>query len=135
MPLKPHPLTRAERDALRVLLEVRKATLERELSQALHDPANAGTLSLPNRHAQTGEDAVADLESDIDVASVERDVDELGDVAAALARMDQGGYGACGECGGAIGWERLQVQPQARHCMTCAKALERRAAPLATRAI
>lgn len=45
---------------------------------------------------------------------------ELGDIEAALARIAQGEFGRCMQCGGAIGRHRLRAIPEARHCMTCA---------------
>lgn len=43
----------------------------------------------------------------------------LTDVLTALRRMDEGSYGACEQCGGAIDPERLAVLPQAALCLTC----------------
>ncbi|MFD6296438.1 TraR/DksA family transcriptional regulator [Streptomyces sp. NPDC060235] len=48
----------------------------------------------------------------------------LADVEAALARMDEGGYGACHLCHAAIGRERLAVVPQARYCGRCQQVRE-----------
>jgi DnaK suppressor protein len=48
----------------------------------------------------------------------------LADVEAALRRMDQGCYGACHLCRGAIGPERLAVVPQARYCGRCQQVRE-----------
>jgi DnaK suppressor protein len=38
---------------------------------------------------------------------------------AALQRVQQGSYGACCECGGPIGLERLLSDPAAPFCMDC----------------
>ncbi|MER5197295.1 TraR/DksA family transcriptional regulator [Streptomyces sp. NPDC002755] len=43
----------------------------------------------------------------------------LTDVEAALARMDQGGYGTCHLCRRPIARERLMIVPQARYCARC----------------
>lgn len=40
-------------------------------------------------------------------------------VAAALQRLDQGGYGVCGTCGDAIDDARLQAVPYAEVCLVC----------------
>ena len=59
---------------------------------------------------------------------VERDVAEellvlrrqaIEGIALALARIDDGTYGSCQECHGAIPIERLEVIPHARLCVTC----------------
>jgi DnaK suppressor protein len=44
----------------------------------------------------------------------------LGDVEAALARLDGGTYGTCERCGAPIGAERLAALPATRRCIACA---------------
>lgn len=44
----------------------------------------------------------------------------LGDIAAALARIDAGTFGVCENCGRAIPEARLDARPSARHCIACA---------------
>lgn len=44
----------------------------------------------------------------------------LGELDAALARVDAGTYGVCERCGRAIPAERLAVRPAARTCVACA---------------
>ncbi len=43
----------------------------------------------------------------------------LAEVEAALARVDDGGYGMCERCGGEIAAARLEARPTARTCVTC----------------
>jgi DnaK suppressor protein len=119
-------LTPAQLEALRARLVARAATLRTELGVALHEPSARHALGLPNRREETDDDALADLESSLDIAAVDRDARELGDVNDALARLEAGGYGLCEDCGGAIPWPRLQAQPQARRCIACETELERR---------
>ena len=51
------------------------------------------------------------------VAQVRR---HLGEVDAAIVRLDTGTYGVCEGCGDAIGEDRLEALPAARLCITCA---------------
>lgn len=44
---------------------------------------------------------------------------ELREVEAALLRIEQGTFGWCEVCGGAIGRNRLSALPQARYCIRC----------------
>ena len=37
----------------------------------------------------------------------------------ALARLDNGGYGVCIDCGKAVPEGRLEVKPEAARCLTC----------------
>ena len=46
--------------------------------------------------------------------------DSLTDVEAALAKMDNGTFGACEGCGQPIPPARLEAKPAARLCMECA---------------
>ena len=45
---------------------------------------------------------------------------ELADIDAALARIQEGRYGTCVNCGGPMGLQRLRAIPEARYCMACA---------------
>ena len=43
----------------------------------------------------------------------------LRDIDVALARIHDGQYGACADCGGDIGRARLKADPIAMLCLTC----------------
>ena len=45
---------------------------------------------------------------------------QLAEVDAARARLADGTYGTCEECGGPIGEGRLEARPTARTCIRCA---------------
>jgi hypothetical protein len=44
---------------------------------------------------------------------------ELEDIDAALARIQEGRYGTCQRCGGPMGLQRLRALPEARYCLAC----------------
>ncbi len=46
---------------------------------------------------------------------------EARQIRAALARIDNGTYGSCANCGAEIAPERLQAQPMATRCIKCAE--------------
>ena len=48
----------------------------------------------------------------------------LKEVAAALAKLDEGGFGDCERCGEAISEKRLEALPFARYCIDCQRAVE-----------
>lgn len=50
---------------------------------------------------------------------------ELHDIDEALARLEDGRFGRCARCGGAIGRHRLRAIPEARYCQTCNDAVGR----------
>jgi hypothetical protein len=44
---------------------------------------------------------------------------ELAEIDAALLRIEQGRFGACQNCGGPLGLQRLRALPEARYCVAC----------------
>jgi RNA polymerase-binding transcription factor DksA len=46
-------------------------------------------------------------------------IDELTETDAALQRIEQGSFGRCEKCSGAIGSQRLLAMPAARLCIDC----------------
>ena len=78
----------------------------------------------------------AELPDDMDLASSEylqyfnlrlrgREKTYLEKIERALARIDEGTFGLCDECGEPIGLERLRVRPEATLCIRCKEAQER----------
>jgi DnaK suppressor protein len=83
-------------------------------------------VSLEKYAHDTGDSSEADLETDTTISMAQRHAAELQEIDAALARIANGSYGECEECGGAIGLPRLQAQPTARLCIACQERLEQR---------
>jgi len=50
---------------------------------------------------------------------------DLTRIDAALRRLDDGDYGYCVECGEEIAVKRLEIDPAASHCISCASLAER----------
>jgi RNA polymerase-binding transcription factor DksA len=46
----------------------------------------------------------------------------IGEIDAALARIEAGTYGSCASCGGQIPEERLELRPFAGRCVSCTAA-------------
>lgn len=42
------------------------------------------------------------------------------EISIALTRIDEGSYGTCSSCGGAIAKGRLEARPSTEHCIACA---------------
>jgi len=68
----------------------------------------------------------ATVESDRHLVLIMRERDRLlmSEIKAALARVDEGEYGVCEECGEEIGLARLRAQPTATLCVHCKARLE-----------
>jgi RNA polymerase-binding transcription factor DksA len=73
-----------------------------------------------------GDASVADLTMDTDLAEIQRDIEELDDINAALARVAAGTYGTCIECGRPIEPSRLELVPQAARDLECQRLFEER---------
>ncbi|HEX6998738.1 MAG TPA: TraR/DksA family transcriptional regulator [Gammaproteobacteria bacterium] len=69
--------------------------------------------------------AVADLLSHLNLSEIDRDVDELRAIQAALGRIASGSYGICQSCGRPIGVERLRAIPETPLCVECQARAER----------
>jgi DnaK suppressor protein len=70
--------------------------------------------------------AQAFSERDDEFAMNEHETAELGDIEAALGRMDAGSYGQCNDCGVTIAPARLNAYPTAKRCIDCQTVAEQR---------
>jgi DnaK suppressor protein len=104
-------LTSSQCDELKTLLLKHRAELQQEMEQ------NRQNLSPPT--ADQGAMVQRNVAREVDQALTDRDADDLTRVDRALKAMADGSYGECGECGCAIPFERLKVEPQTNHCVTC----------------
>jgi DnaK suppressor protein len=113
------------------LLELKKTlTIRRELLEAeAHADAEKAREDVYSRSAgpvtDAGDEASADLISDVDNAELSRDLNELREIDSALARMSAGGYGTCVDCGEEIGLARLRREPTALRCTRCQRVHEK----------
>lgn len=83
----------------------------------------SGDISAHSTHmADQGTDNF-DRELALNLASSRQE--SLYDIEDAIRRVDEGTYGACESCGGAIELPRLKALPFAKKCMTCQNAAER----------
>ncbi len=109
----------AKRRLLQRSQELRE-DIRRELIK--YDSERYGDLA--DQVADTGDKSVADLLVDLDLAEIDRDVQEFRDVEAALLRIAHGTFGECTNCGGEIEPDRLEAIPSAARCFRCQRNLE-----------
>lgn len=112
-------LTNFQLDDLRTRLSQRNRELKAEIREALVQSDQQHHKDLAGSVADIGDEAVADMLVDVGLALVDRHVTELRDSEAALRRIRDGSYGACIDCGTAIGYERLAAYPAAKRCIRC----------------
>ena len=113
------PLTAKQLDELKRALIKRREALEAETHADAAKSRDDVFSETAGPVADTGDEAAADLISDIENAELSRDLEELREIDAALDRMDKGSYGTCSDCGGEIELERLRRGPAARRCFAC----------------
>ena len=115
----------AERAQLEKALRQRFAALLEEVREDLLKSDHDRAAMLADRVRDVGDESMADLIIDLDLADTDRDLQELKDVEAALTRMRLRTYGTCMHCGGPIRVERLAAYPTAKRCQPCQVAYEK----------
>lgn len=106
-------------------LSDRVAALRGEIAAALRRSGSPGAIGLANHLDEIDDEAVADLESSIEVAEIERDLRELRRTQGALDRLHTPAYGVCADCGADIPYARLNAEPSATRCIACQTRAER----------
>ena len=105
------------------LLRAQRTQLQNEVREKI--AASGEGLGLVNQSKITDDDGLADATAEMEVAMVMRESQELQEVEAALARVEDGSYGNCCDCGDEIGQARLKANPVARRCLPCQEKFER----------
>lgn len=106
-------------------LDVLLADLDRSASTLEAEGAGTGSeLSSMDQHPA---DAATDLQdADRQGAALEAISDQRTQVEAALARLDEGTFGVCVDCGTPVPEERLEARPEAARCIECQTKAEAR---------
>jgi RNA polymerase-binding transcription factor DksA len=96
----------------------RAAALEREFTAIAEAASGPGT---DDEHDPEG--ATLAFERQHTAALLAQALDQVAEIDAAIARLDDGTYGVCVRCGQPIGQERLAARPVAAACVRCARLL------------
>lgn len=113
---------------LRKELEERKADIESNVAYMADEIRSIGVDqddengSLGNHIADDGSN-VTEAERLVTISEDFQNL--LGQIDAALERMEDGTYGTCLRCGKAIGEERLEAFPYVAYCIECQSIIER----------
>lgn len=105
-------------------LEEERTQLREEISRELLEVDADAYANLASEVRDTGDASVADLLVDLGHASIDRHVDEMSHIEAAIARIDADTYGFCTDCGEPIAEARLEAYPSAARCIDCQTRLE-----------
>ena len=104
-------------DNARTALLEKKAEIEQELDALTAPAEDAGGISFGKR---VGDGTSIAVERITQVAAHDGLQEVLSDVNRALAKLDEGSYGVCDNCGEAIAEGRLEVRPWSTLCVDCA---------------
>ena len=112
-------------DELRSSLQARARQLRDEIRQTLVKSDSEQYLQIADAVRDLEDESFADLMVDVNLAEIDRDLEELRAVDAAMLRIADGSYGTCEHCGRKIDFERLQATPFANRCFDCQSMHER----------
>ena len=110
---------------LKQMLVGRRREIQAEVQGKMRGVREEGTWGGKlNEVLDTVESAEADIQEDLEFALVQMKSETLNKINDALARLEQGNYGNCFDCGEEIGEKRLRALPFAVRCKDCEEARE-----------
>ena len=115
----------ARYNELKRMLDERRNELQAAVKGKMRDVrAEAVWGGKQNEVLDAVESSEADIQEDIEFALIQMKSEALNKVTDALARLKQGEYGYCFECGEEIAEKRLRALPFAVRCKDCEQARE-----------
>jgi len=120
-----HRLSSQQIDEVRSSMTARASQLREEIRQTLLKSDSEQYAMIADQVRDLEDDSFADLMVDVNLAEIDRDLQELRLIDGAMLRLSDGSYGECDECGLPIEFERLRFTPFASRCFDCQSAFER----------
>jgi DnaK suppressor protein len=112
-------------EALRAAMRARQAELREDIRQALVKSDSEHYLQIADSVRDLEDDSFADLIVDVGLAEIDRDLEELRAIDAAMLRIADGSYGVCEVCDRPIEVRRLEAAPEVLRCIDCQTIFER----------
>ena len=112
-------------ESLQAAMRARQIQLREEIRQALIKSDSEHYLQIADSVRELEDESFADLIVDVGLAEIDRDLDELRAIDAALLRVADGSYGVCEVCDKPIDGKRLDAAPHALRCIECQTLYER----------
>jgi DnaK suppressor protein len=106
------------------MLDERRREIQAEVQGKMRDVRAAGEVGKLNEVFDAVESSEADIQEDIEFALIQMKSETLNKINDALARLEQGDYGYCFDCGEEIAEKRLRALPFAVRCKDCEEARE-----------
>jgi DnaK suppressor protein len=117
---------------MRVRLRARAGELRAEIQDTLDRSSDETHVRIAEQARDAEDDSFSNLIVDLNLAEIERDVDELRRIDSALNRVTAGTYGMCVNCGEPIPKQRLLAEPTALRCVRCQELYEKTHTSVAT---
>ena len=118
-------LDSSQLEELRTILKSRSLQLREEIRQTLRKSDHEQYTMIADQVRDLEDDSFADLMVDVNLAEIDRDLEELRLIDAAFLRLRNGSYGECEGCAAPIEYERLRAAPFASRCFDCQSSFER----------
>jgi RNA polymerase-binding transcription factor len=116
--------SRTRYNELKSMLLDRRREIQAEVQGKMRDVRAAGEVGKLNEVFDAVESSEADIQEDIELALIQMKSETLNKINDALARLEQGDYGNCFDCGEEIAEKRLRALPFAVRCKDCEEARE-----------
>jgi RNA polymerase-binding transcription factor DksA len=100
-------------------LDDRLLELREDVRLELLQTEDQSYIELAGKVHDIGEASVADLLVDLQLADIDRHINEIRDIDAAFLRIAARNYGVCTDCQVSIDVNRLQAYPTAKRCHRC----------------
>jgi DnaK suppressor protein len=117
-------MARARYAELKHILEDRRREILSEVQEKMRDVRAEGASGEGQGVLDAAETSEADIQDDIEFALIQMKSETLHKIEEALARLEDGTYGYCFECGDEISERRLRALPFAVRCKDCEEARE-----------
>jgi RNA polymerase-binding transcription factor DksA len=118
-------MTRHQLTGYRAALEKLAATVEQGLAHDQREVMRMDDPDLPGGPLPSTDDVLDSGTQEVETGLMAVEEGMLGDVKAALARIEAGTFGRCEGCGKGIPGDRLDALPYARFCVRCETAVEK----------
>jgi RNA polymerase-binding protein DksA len=112
-------------EELKSSMRDRARQLREEIRQTLLKSDHEHYVQIADEVRDLEDESFADLMVDVNLAEIDRDLEELRAIEAAMLRVSDGSYGRCEHCGSLIEFRRLQLTPFASRCFDCQTSFER----------
>jgi RNA polymerase-binding transcription factor len=109
---------------LKRILEDRRREILNQVQVKMRDVRAEGASGEGQGVLDDAESSEADIQDDIEFALIQMKSETLHKIEEALARLEEGTYGNCFECGDEISERRLRALPFAVRCKDCEEARE-----------